>query len=159
MSKKTVKTSAEANKKRVSKEPKLDAIYFVLDLPNLSVTDRLVLMHLIKRARYCPKSRLKAAGFYEFDDGGYYTKYTQDEIAKEMKVKRNTISATIKKLHTEGLIHNHKGFRYGAVSRPAAACIPIDKMVKSWLDKDKPQDQLLPSDPFSTSIHDLAPDN
>lgn len=137
MKKKTVKTRVKSYKRRPSKEPKLDAIYYVLDHPNLNSTEQRTLLYLIKKARYCPQSKLTEANLDQFDGEGYYVRYTQETLAQEMKVSRATISRTIAKLNDYGLIHNHPGrLKQGEFGYQGVAFVTIPMMRRRWTEQD-----------------------
>ena len=127
MSKNTANSKTKSFKKRISKEPKLDAIKYVLTL-KLNTTEQMVLIRLIIKAQWYPKHRLEAAKLTEinFADPGYYTRYTQAKLAKEMGISRPTVCKIISKLVSEGLISNHGGSSIGKTAYCGTAFIPVD---------------------------------
>ena len=136
MSKKVGNNSVKKHKRGASKEPKLDAIFYAMTVENLNLTEQMILLHLIRKARYCAENKLEDAKYATFDGAGYYVRYTQEALADELNLSRPTVSKALKKLDDEGYIHNHPGLiKRGEYAYKGVAFVPIPTMKKRWAEQ------------------------
>jgi len=133
-------TTNETIKKRKHQGSKEDAILYVTHLKNgddkwLTATQKLVLIMLIQKSRYCQAGKLEAGGFVQmgFTDAGYYTRFTQSDLADFIGIKPKSVSDIIGTLVDKGFIEYRRGFREGNKTLPSCAFIRVDAMAKSWL--------------------------
>ena len=141
MNENTVKTSTKTAQVKYKKTTKDLAILSILfpsktDRWNeLKSTQKVVLMVLIQKTTYCNENRLEKAGYKKlnFSHQGYYIRYTQEAIGKEVGVSRKTICNTIEELVNKGCIEVISGGKNkGDYSYPSVACIPVEEMAKSY---------------------------